>query len=193
MLPATPTHRWGGLTFLGVILLVIAVLVNLLFRPAAVVADSPEFKRALNAWAPLLGGVLTTPRDAKRFLNRLRYYAMMIGDTPVSRWRQRFDWIRQTRLVTWLFRKMRISPPPIDKPKDKIPDHVLVAFSAITAFKPEWLEPDQLICLLDDFKAFILKNVSAEHASAIFVDEYPAALHAHWARFLDISRTISSK
>ncbi|MGO1120144.1 P-loop NTPase fold protein [Rhodovibrionaceae bacterium A322] len=48
-----------------------------LSRQQAQIADSQRFLQALDLWSPLLVQKLTTPRALKRFLNRLRYLAML--------------------------------------------------------------------------------------------------------------------
>ena len=45
-------------------------------RPELIVKDSPDFQKALEIWRTVIHSKATTPRDLKRFLNRLRYLAM---------------------------------------------------------------------------------------------------------------------
>ena len=47
-------------------------------RRSAVVRDTPEFAAALEAWTPLVFTREPTPRGVKRFLNRVRYFAMRL-------------------------------------------------------------------------------------------------------------------
>lgn len=51
-----------------------------------VVQDTPDFEKALGAWAPLVFSRDKTPRGVKRFLNRVRYFAMRrrLSDTQGS-------------------------------------------------------------------------------------------------------------
>src|SRR5262249_26741393 len=58
-------------------ILLVAVALRLLTRrPNEVIQDSPRFLEALEIWQPVIGKKCTTPRDFKRFLNRVRYIAM---------------------------------------------------------------------------------------------------------------------
>jgi photosystem II stability/assembly factor-like uncharacterized protein len=65
-------------------------------RPNEIIRDSKNFTEALEIWQPVIGRQYETPREIKRFLNRVRYIAM--------RWRrplqqntlfeQAMDWIQ---------------------------------------------------------------------------------------------------
>jgi len=46
---------------------------------AAVVDDSEPFSRALKVWNPLIASQLETPRELRRFMNRLRYSAVRLN------------------------------------------------------------------------------------------------------------------
>ncbi|HET7463050.1 MAG TPA: YCF48-related protein [Longimicrobium sp.] len=89
-------------------------------RPDPVVRDSPRFKQALAAWGPWVAETRDTPRAMKKFLNRVRYYAMRQRpqhDTP-TRWDRAMELLGRGRAA-----------PPADP--DVIPDHVLVALAAL--------------------------------------------------------------
>jgi KAP-like P-loop domain-containing protein len=66
--------RWhiGLLMFV----LVIAIIASASIKRGQELEDSPEFKTALENWHPLITKQNDTPRALKRFLNRVRYYAM---------------------------------------------------------------------------------------------------------------------
>jgi hypothetical protein len=118
--------------------LVLAAVIAFLRQPPIVIKDSDEFTRALQAWHPLLFSRRSTPRAAKRFLNRVRYYAMRQREVPEER---RIDRLAG-RLSAWL----RRSPPPsgASPAGETIPEHVLVALSAIEHCHPEWLADARL-------------------------------------------------
>lgn len=62
----------------GIALLSAMAVWRLNSRPAVMVMDSAEFTRALDRYLPALAQKPgTTPRSLKRFVNRVRYYAMM--------------------------------------------------------------------------------------------------------------------
>ena len=78
-------------------------IIRLSRRTGSVIEDSPEFTEALYKSFPfLVTGREMTPRAIKRFVNRVRYFAMMEGSfRPVRRWWE--------RLAQFLERKKR--PP----------------------------------------------------------------------------------
>ena len=45
-------------------------------RPTEIIQDSRHFTEALEIWQPIIGQQYRTPREIKRFLNRIRYIAM---------------------------------------------------------------------------------------------------------------------
>jgi hypothetical protein len=69
-------------------------------RPNEIIQDSKKFTEALEIWQPLIGQQHKTPREIKRFLNRVRYIAM--------RWRkpstQRAPF---ERIADWLQSKVK--------------------------------------------------------------------------------------
>jgi photosystem II stability/assembly factor-like uncharacterized protein len=123
-------------------LLALGAVVMFLSRPPIVVKDSHEFAAALEAWHPLVFARHSTPRSAKRFVNRVRYYAMRQRDVPEER--------RLDRLAGWLARWRRSRPAEPagaaapGTPPDVIPERVLVALSAIEDAHEEWLKEDRL-------------------------------------------------
>jgi hypothetical protein len=49
--------------------------------------DRKDFRKALDVWLPLLGTIVQSPRDQKRFVNRVRYLALRerkLGDRPFT-------------------------------------------------------------------------------------------------------------
>lgn len=69
-----------GLIVFPLAVLIAASLIQLLRRPEYRVQDSPEFVQALTVWHPLIAAKRNTPRSIKRFLNRVRYFAMVNRD-----------------------------------------------------------------------------------------------------------------
>ncbi len=107
----------------------------LLRRLDVVVRDSPEFAAALRIWHPLVAARNNTPRSVKRFLNRVRYFAMRLCQPQDSHGWQ------------WLLRRLRVLRPP-DRaeatPPSPLPESLLVALSAIQHYDPPWLEQANL-------------------------------------------------
>ncbi len=62
--------------WLAIAVLISAMLMNSLRRAEVVGRDSEDFNRALKAWHPLIISKRATPRALKRFLNRVRFFAM---------------------------------------------------------------------------------------------------------------------
>jgi hypothetical protein len=56
------------------------------------VEDSEDFRDALGKWRSLLVATCRTPRALKRFLNRVRFYAMRFGDAETHE----HEWLTQT-------------------------------------------------------------------------------------------------
>jgi photosystem II stability/assembly factor-like uncharacterized protein len=95
-----------------------------------VVKDSPEFIDALKIWHPLLIAKRNTPRSVKRFVNRVRYFAMRQSAETEGRsiWQRLLIWagLRHEEKV---------------KEDKAIPESSLVALSAIHHFEPQWVDP----------------------------------------------------
>lgn len=89
----SPTASWFAP---GVALLVAMALWRLNSRPAVMVMDSAEFSKALDRYLPALAKKPgTTPRSLKRFVNRVRYYAMMqrAQEPERTQWEAFVDWL----------------------------------------------------------------------------------------------------
>lgn len=135
-----PANFWPGRTGsppLWVMLLLaaailIAGLIRLARRTGTVIEDSPGFIQALEKWFPFLSkGNDMTPREVKRFVNRLRYFAMMKGSfRPAARW-----W---KRLADFFEAKSQpLTSPPPDSRED-----LLVALATIHERYPGWFSSD---------------------------------------------------
>jgi hypothetical protein len=55
--------------------------------PDPTIADSDKFHKALNLWFPLVHQRDSTLRAVKRYVNKVRYYAMLMWDTRDERGR----------------------------------------------------------------------------------------------------------
>ena len=113
----------------------------LLSRPPVIVQDSEEFADALRTWHPLVYSKSRTPRSMKKFLNRVRYYAMRQRPlTPeLSRWAAFVQAVRRA-----LGRQTPDVTASQAAPGDHIPEDALVALSAIEHGWPEVLEEARL-------------------------------------------------
>jgi len=109
--------------------------------PDVVVRDSREFEQALATWHPLLFAWRNTPRSIKRYLNRVRYLAMLqrpAAPEPAL-WRRLVDGAAR------LWQRLRKQPegqdtsPATTSERPIIPEDLLVALSAIDCCHPEWL------------------------------------------------------
>jgi hypothetical protein len=130
---------------------------RLSIRPDVVTRDSKEFDEALSTWHPLIFAKLSTPRRIKRFMNRVRYVAMLQrrDERDVTLLERALAWIR--RALAWIRRVLSVkkaAPPrevvaqPVREDqvvaKPIIPETILVALSAIEYSHPEWLQDGKL-------------------------------------------------
>jgi hypothetical protein len=112
--------------------------------PEVEVRDSPEFLAALRRCYPLLHDDHATPRSVKRFLNRVRFFAM--GQRPAVPPRSRLAVALQW-LSRWWPRGAASGEANADGARTAsradygvIPEEVLVALTAVQHTHPEWLE-----------------------------------------------------
>ncbi|HVE81269.1 MAG TPA: hypothetical protein VND93_00410, partial [Myxococcales bacterium] len=131
--PSPPSKTlWSVVPWL---LLVWAGLVTLALSstPRPMTTDSREFREALERWSAVIQLRNPTPRALKRFLNRLRFWAMRLRAErepviPVSPWQR------------WLLR----APAPPARPQS-MSEATLVALAAMHALRPGVVEnPGQL-------------------------------------------------
>ena len=155
---------------LWAILLVTAVIltpgiIRLSRRTGAVIEDSPEFTEALDKWFPfLVTGREMTPRAIKRFVNRVRYFAMMEGSfRPVRRW-----WERLAQLLE------RKKQPPKEETivtaTGGTREDLLVALATVHERHPEWFTGD-LESFLQAVRS-VPSEVISRDVTAIDVDTY---------------------
>jgi len=110
--------------------------------------DSPKFKQGLDQWHDLITYKSSTPRSIKRFLNRIRFLAMLQGDEP-----------KVETVIEKLVEKFSESKTKDDKSggsssdaqneKIIIPEDMLVGFAAVENIYPGWFEKAE-----NNFKEF---------------------------------------
>jgi hypothetical protein len=131
--PAEEAHRPAWLLAPLLLLLLGLGGWRLSIPPDIVLRDSEEFETALAAWHPLVVAFRNTPRSVKRFLNRVRYLAMLQRRQPP----EPTGWQR-------LLGQLRRRPAPPKSEESPIPERALVALAAIEQSHPEWLEEEEL-------------------------------------------------
>jgi photosystem II stability/assembly factor-like uncharacterized protein len=110
-----------------------------------VVDDSDTFREALDAWSPALFAKLTTPRSAKKFMNRVRFLAMLQRKPARPRthlqrlhqWAVRTGRERTARLIKRL--GVNVVAEVTDDGKT-IPEDQLVSLCVIREIHPEWMD-----------------------------------------------------
>ncbi len=164
---ASPPPRPRTWPAYGLLALFGALAIWLLSQPAdRVLRDSPEFARALKIWLPLVFHVYQTPRALKRFLNRLRYYAMCQRPATQgeSRWRQL---VRRLQ-GWWTSEEKRTPPPPVIE--GAIFEPHLVALAAVHALeelsKQPLLATDGKLGALRSHEAELFRTAKAAHEKA---------------------------
>ncbi len=151
-------------------------------RPPPVTQDSPQFREALQLWAPLLAEVNPSPRFGKRALNRLRYLAMLDREAESEQ-----------------------RPAPSSKSAalpERIPETLLVALGVLEAAKPVMFNSDA------DFAGYMAAIASATPPGnpALIRDHMTwfahqqrfgaieaAKLNQYRQRFLDLSAGITAR
>lgn len=132
----TPGRR-GGAPWWAVVLVGGAILVpgiiRLSRRSGSVIEDSPAFVQALEHWFPFLAAERDlTPRSVKRFVNRVRYFAMMEGSfQPAQRWWEQ---------LAGFFR--RAPAVPAAATRGETQEELLVALATLHERHPEWFAGD---------------------------------------------------
>lgn len=129
LVEAQPGRRSPAWLILPLALLLSLVVWRIVQAQEDIVRDSPEFIQALKIWTPFLFSRRNNPRAAKRFLNRVRYYAMF--QRPYSP--------PMSPLEKLLMRLGLLQGKKTLQPSAPIPEHVLVALSAVQHCEREWL------------------------------------------------------
>lgn len=115
--------------------------------------NSPEFVNALIQLQPFIVSQAPTPRQIKRFLNRVRYYAMnRRAHEPSPPWDERI----------WLNWKNRGRAKTEEQKRDETTWHIdegsLVALAAIAFVKEEWIEDADLFANFPVFRENTLNS-----------------------------------
>lgn len=144
--------------------------------PDLIVRDSEEFERALAVWHPLVYARRGTPRSIKRFLNRVRYLAMLQrrqGPEPTP-WSRLLDRLRGR------------APEPAPAGGDIIPERALVALAALEHHRPEWLQDNDLFM---DFPGFLRRADLPPEIQKLANDpDWQLRLFHYWPAYLAMSR-----
>lgn len=127
-----------------VMVLGVALLAGTLFWvsftvPDAIVRDSPRFRQALTVWHDVIAARCLTPRAVKRFMNRVRFFAM----------RQRSqveDPSHAQYIAAWIRGLLgeRLAPRQYPGAGAATDEALLVAVCAVQLFEPELLNNDDL-------------------------------------------------
>ena len=97
-------------------------------RPELIVKDSPDFQKALEIWRTVIHSKAATPRDLKRFLNRLRYLAMrQRPQEPTATYGEKV----LEKLASVLGK--RTTKTPSEGPRNTLAESHLVALAALDA------------------------------------------------------------
>ncbi len=157
--PGTPAPTSRGLLAIGVVLIGAAGLIALLRRPTVVVHDSKDFTEALNVWSSFVYTKRKTPRAIKKFLNRVRFYAMrqQAHRPPETRWERITKWLNRQPVLRTLLGRLPAQPSgpdaaPAENRAATIPEEILVALSSIQECRAEWLDRRELFA---DFPGFL--------------------------------------
>lgn len=126
---------WIWVVALGIAL--VLGVVQRVRRAEDVTRDSEDFQDALRAWAPVLFAERPTPRAFKRFVNRMRFVAML--QAPVQAepgWRE-WAWWRDR------LRKKETSTASTS-PAERLPESVLVTLAVLAQCEPELITEEGL-------------------------------------------------
>lgn len=182
-----PKPVWSRrVLFGGLAIALVVIFIGVLTRPEPVVRDSRTFRIALEAWSPVIGARGGTPRQIKRFLNRLRFYAMRQRTyaEPQSLSERLYVVLFHSPYISGVLRRMGIEEPVTPAEKAPIPEAVLVALATVEECEPKWLEE---AAFYEDFHSFIRQNVMPlSTANIILAVGYPSSLREYSVRFNEI-------
>ncbi|SHJ85516.1 Uncharacterized protein SAMN02745165_03356 [Malonomonas rubra DSM 5091] len=177
--------KW--LTIFPLLALLAAGILLLLKRPSYRVQDSPEFLQALTVWHPLIAAKRNTPRSIKRFLNRVRYFAMINRDQEDEKQKHAAQ--------------KQATPAPTTHPR--LEEATLVALGALHHVDPHIIKNPQLFQQLSSQSSFQDEQLKNAKSAQRLKGEIQRALKEHekvfgsWncdeeqrALFLEISQGI---
>jgi hypothetical protein len=160
-----------------ILMLVVVAWVAWRKREEVVVKDSPEFVEALKIWLPVITAKQNTPRSVKRFLNRVRYLAML----------QRPQEETARPIIA-----TQTNGKPAENGK-VVPESLLVALSAVQQAYPEWIAKNPSFTkniserIPDDQETYDLYRFMAEHNQEF---NNWAAADTFWPTFVEMSKGI---
>ncbi|HEX8826291.1 MAG TPA: P-loop NTPase fold protein [Archangium sp.] len=161
---------WTALLWVGVVLALLLARGHALFPRDVVVRDSQPFTDSLDIWRPVIMLRHRTPRSIKRFLNRVRFFAMcqralLASEAPGE---MRVPMPPEgviPAFVGWL----RALPAPMHSPPAMTGglEHHWVAFAALHEFAPEALtDPGFYLALQEEKPTYCALPIPPEvHAS----------------------------
>jgi photosystem II stability/assembly factor-like uncharacterized protein len=140
--PPAPRDRFAErfIYAMGIMTLLVTGLWRLTKKATPTIGDSARFKTALGIWDDVVFLGNETPRAAKRYRNRVRYYAMRERTAePSPSWIARaYRAIRRAR--RWPPFRTRIED---EKSSDsRTPEGIVVALGALAHVHPAWIEKD---------------------------------------------------
>lgn len=161
----------GPLGLMALVLGLLALQGRVLFPAEVVVRDSKPFAESLAIWRPVILLDNRTPRSVKRFLNRVRFFAMCqralhrhVAVPPGSGWKA-----RMRDIVRWLRRLPEPREAEAESP-ERTREHLLVALATLHEVAPE---------VVADPGFYQALQQRAERYGALSI---PAEVHAAWAR-----------
>jgi photosystem II stability/assembly factor-like uncharacterized protein len=172
-LPAPADNDW--LLGVGLVLALGVILWRMANRPEAIVRDSDAFSHGRTAWMRYVASRQPTPRRTKKFMNRLRFYAMRQSPaTAPDTLRERLvAWMLQ---IPWVGKQMGVQGlarlEPVDAGERVLPEGVLVGLVSIQEFQPELLRDPRFFRQFRERMA-MLSGVQENELERM---EYPAAL-----------------
>ena len=150
-------------------------------RPELIVKDSPDFQKALEIWRTVIHSKATTPRDLKRFLNRLRYLAMrQRPQEPTATYGEKV----LEKLASVLGK--RTTKTPGEDPRNTLPESHLVALAALDA--------SGLVESKNDFqKALTVHRIRLDEGWYKPLTVFEEAIERHKAAFEEKSGALSQE
>ena len=156
-------------------------------RPELIVKDSPDFQKALEIWRTVIHSKAATPRDLKRFLNRLRYLAMrQRPQEPTATYGEKV----LEKLASVLGK--RTTKTPGEGPRNTLPESHLVALAALDASGLVEGENDFQKALTGDLRRFAEEvfEEALEHHKADFEEKSGALSLDHRTAYLQLAAGI---
>jgi photosystem II stability/assembly factor-like uncharacterized protein len=157
LVPGTTDTTSNLLLYFAVVLWGLLTLWRFFTDPESVVHDSEEFTEALKTWGPFVATKRATPRAMKKYLNRVRYYAMTQRprDERPSLWKR-------------ILARLEIRPPLAQPP---LSDTELVALASIYEYDPSRIDHPRTYARFRDTTTALLESEPRP------VDRYPVSMN----------------